>query len=165
MYVRNYGNGLDVPWQKVFNTRERSVVEAYCQKARIICEWKTDGELRTRQVCQATAIHPQTGDPVWFNQAHLFHISNLEPHILEALLIAVSEDELPRNVYYGDGTAIDRTELEVIREVYRSLTIQFPWQQGDVLLLDNMLAAHGRTSFAGPRKIVVAMAESYSAKS
>ncbi len=164
MYVRNYGNGLDVPWQKVFNTTDRSIVETYCHKSQIDCEWKADGELRTRQVCQATAIHPQTRAPVWFNQAHLFHISNLEPLILDALLIAVSEEEFPRNVYYGDGTTIDRSELDVIREVYRSLTIQFPWQQGDVLLLDNMLAAHGRTSFVGSRKVLVAMSESYSAK-
>lgn len=164
MYVRNYGNGLDVPWQKVFNTTDRSLVEAYCQKIQIDCEWKADGELRTRQVCQATAIHPQTGDPVWFNQAHLFHLSNLEPHILDALLIAVSEEELPRNVYYGDGTAIDSSELDEIRDVYRGLTIQFPWQQSDVLLLDNMLTAHGRTPFAGPRKILVAMAEPCSKK-
>ena len=130
MYVRNYGNGLDVPWQKVFNTTDRSVVEAYCQKTRIACEWKPDGELRTRQVCQATAVHPQTGDPVWFNQAHLFHVSNLDPHVREALLIAVDEEDLPRNVYYGDGSPIALTDLEAIREVYRDLTIQFPWQPG-----------------------------------
>ena len=32
-------------------------------------------------------------------------------------------------------------------------------RKGDVILLDNMLAAHARDPFEGPRKIVVAMGE------
>jgi hypothetical protein len=61
MYVRNYGNGLDVPWQKVFNTEDPAVVEAFCRINGILYEWKADGELRTRQVAQAIAVHPLTG--------------------------------------------------------------------------------------------------------
>ncbi len=36
---------------------------------------------------------------------------------------------------------------------------QLPWSAGDVLMLDNMLTAHGRSPFRGPRKVIVAMAE------
>jgi hypothetical protein len=35
--------------------------------------------------------------------------------------------------------------------------VRFTWRQGDVVLLDNMLAAHARDPYEGPRKIVVAM--------
>ncbi len=161
-YVRNYGNGLDVPWQKVFNTTDRGTVESYCRQGGIICEWKADGELRTTQICQAVATHPRTKESVWFNQAHLFHVTNLEPAVREALLAVVDEKDLPRQTYYGDGTPIEQSVLDEIREVYRSVSVQFPWQNGDVLLLDNMLAAHGRTPFKGPRKVLVAMAEPYS---
>lgn len=159
MYIRNYGNGLDVAWQKVFNTQDPAVVERYCRAHGIEYEWKEDGELRTRQVAQATAVHPRTGETVWFNQAHLFHVSNLEPALRETLLEVVSEEDLPRNACYGDGSPIEPEFLEDIREVYRSLAVQFAWQQGDVMMLDNMLAAHGRTPFAGRRQILVAMAE------
>src|SRR6185503_16239289 len=38
MYVRNYGDGLDLAWQDVFQTNEKSVVEQYCRNAGI--EWK-----------------------------------------------------------------------------------------------------------------------------
>lgn len=160
MYTRNYGNGLDVPWQDVFGTQSKDDVEHYCRARGIECEWKNDGQLRTRQVCQATARHPVTGDVVWFNQAHLFHVSNLEPEVRETLLALVDEEDLPRNVYYGDGASIEDEALDVIRDVLERNKISFPWQQDDVLMLDNMLAAHGRAPFSGARKVIVAMAES-----
>ncbi len=159
MYVRNYGNGLDVPWSKVFNTTDRGAVERFCRTAGIAYEWKPDGELRTRQVCQAIAVHPRTNETVWFNQAHLFHVSNLEPAVREALLSVVSEADLPRQACYGDGTTIETAVLDAIRDVYQCHAVQFPWQEGDVLMLDNMLVAHGRTPFKGSRKLLVAMAE------
>jgi alpha-ketoglutarate-dependent taurine dioxygenase len=33
----------------------------------------------------------------------------------------------------------------------------FPWQKGDILVLDNRLTAHGRMPFSGAKKIVLAM--------
>ncbi|MFN2414368.1 MAG: TauD/TfdA family dioxygenase, partial [Pyrinomonadaceae bacterium] len=33
--------------------------------------------------------------------------------------------------------------------------------EGDVMMLDNFLSSHGREPFAGPRRILVAMAELY----
>ncbi|XXS98550.1 TauD/TfdA family dioxygenase [Sorangium sp. So ce363] len=164
MYVRNYGNGLDLPWQKVFGTNDRAEVERFCRAAGIECVWKADGELRTRQVCQAVATHPRTGEHVWFNQAHLFHVSNLEPAAREALLSIFAEEDLPRNAMYGDGSPIEGAALDEIRDVYRQLAVEFAWQEGDVLLADNMLVAHGRAPFRGPRKVLVAMAEPYRAK-
>ncbi|WP_395677562.1 TauD/TfdA family dioxygenase [Inquilinus sp.] len=161
MYVRNYGNGLDVSWQQVFDTEDRGVVEAYCRGHGIDCEWKPDGELRTRQVCQGTLAHPVTGEMLWFNQAHLFHVSNLEPEVRSTLLELVDEPDLPRNVYYGDGSPIEDETLAAVREVLEAQKISFPWQSGDVLMLDNMLTAHARAPFKGPRKVIVAMAEAH----
>lgn len=159
MYVRNYGNGLDLDWRQVFQTESKREVEAYCHRSGIEFEWKKDEGLRTRQVCQAAASHPQTGEMVWFNQAHLFHLSALAPAMREALLSEFEECDLPRNVYHGDGSAIDVSMLDEVRDVYRQEAVLFPWREGDVLLLDNMLAAHGRTPFLGPRKILVGMSQ------
>lgn len=161
LYVRNYSAQLDLPWQTVFQTSDRDEVEAYCQIAGIEWEWCSDDRLRTRQVCQAVAQHPHTQAWVWFNQAHLFHVSNLPAETRESLLMVVSEAELPRNTYFGDGTPIPDTALDAIRAAYAAHTVVFPWQQGDILLLDNMLAAHGRKPFSGKRQVVVGMDEPY----
>lgn len=161
MYVRNYGEGLDLQWENVFQTNDKSKVEAYCRQAGIEFEWKEGNKLKTSQVCQAIATHPKTGETVWFNQAHLFHISSLEPKVREFLISNFKESELPRNAYYGDGSPFEVSVLDEIREIYRQETITFPWQKGDILMLDNMLAAHGRMPFSGTRKVVVGMAEPY----
>lgn len=162
MYVRNYGAGVDLPWQNVFNTDSKTEVENYCEKTGIQLEWGNDNRLKTRQICQAVAQHPQTKEMVWFNQAHLFHISSLDPAVRRELLTSFKEEDLPRNAYYGDGSPIEDSILDEIRSCYQQETIIFPWQEGDVLLLDNMLAAHGRTAFVGSRRVVVGMAEAFS---
>jgi alpha-ketoglutarate-dependent taurine dioxygenase len=160
LYVRNYGE-FDVPWQTVFNTPDRSEVEAFCRRAGIHWEWTADGGLRTRQLCQAVETHPVTGEKVWFNQAHLFHVSNLQPDVRESLEELLGTENLPRNVYDAQGAPIEDAVFDEIRAVLDAETVSFPWQAGDVLMLDNMLVAHARSPFKGPRRVVVAMAQAH----
>lgn len=164
LYVRNYGEGLDLQWENVFQTSDKLEVEAYCRQAGIDFEWKDGNRLSTRQVCQAVATHPKTGDRVWFNQAHLFHVSSLKPEVRESLLSMFKEEDLPRNAFYGDGSKIEASVLEEINEIYQQETVTFSWQEGDILMLDNMLVAHGRKPFVGSRKVLVGMAEPFGNK-
>jgi len=159
MYVRNFIEGLDVSWQQFFQTSNRESVEAYCRKANIDFEWKSGNRLTTRQLCQAVAKHPQTGEMVFFNQIQLHHISSLDADVRASMMAMFREEDLPRNVYYGDGTPIEDSVVAEISEVYNQLAVRFPWQSGDVILLDNMLTAHARDPYEGSRKILVAMAE------
>jgi hypothetical protein len=159
MYVRNYRKGMDLPWQEVFQTGDRAEVQRFCDQAGISCEWRGE-ELRTRQLCQGVATHPRTGEVVWFNQAHLFHPSALDDEVREAMLSLFGEEGLPRYACYGDGTPIADEDLAAIRAAYQAGMVDVEWEQGDVLVLDNMLAAHGRRPFTPPRRVLVAMTDS-----
>jgi len=163
MYVRNYASGFDLPWQEVFQTSDRADVEDFCRGAGVQFEWLPNDCLRTRQTCQAVASHPVTGEIVWFNQAHLFHISRLPEEVRDAMLTIFAEEDLPRNVYFGDGSRIDSADLDLICEAYEQEKVAFQWEPGDVLLLDNMLTAHARNPFTGERQVVVGMAEPHNA--
>lgn len=162
MYVRNFGDGLGLPWQTVFQTEDRAVVEQHCRERGIEVEWKDGGRLRTRAVREVIAKHPRTGELVWFNHATFFHVSTLGAPLRDALLQEFAAEDLPTNTFYGDGAPIEPETLDALRRAYEQETVIFPWRQGDVLLLDNMLAAHGRAPYAGARKILVGMAEPWS---
>lgn len=163
LYVRNYRRGLDVPWQTVFGTDDPTQVSRFCAEEGIEVEWRANDALRTKQVCQAFATHPRTGQEVWMNQAHLFHVSSLEPRARESLLRICAPGELPRNCYYGDGASIEPDVLEHVRDAFRSEEVAFPWQANDVLVVDNMLVSHGRRPFGGERRVLVAMSQPYRA--
>jgi alpha-ketoglutarate-dependent taurine dioxygenase len=156
-YVRNFTDGLDVSWQHFFQTSDRRAVEEYCRRAEIDFEWRSGKRLRTSQKCPAVVIHPQTGEKVFFNQLQLHHISCLTPAVRESLLSMMKEEDLPRNVYYGDGLPIEDSVMEYLRDLYGELAVSFPWRERDVLMLNNMLVAHSRNSFVGERKILVAL--------
>ena len=160
MLARNFGDGLSLSWQSVFQTENKSAVDEYCRDAGIEAEWRGE-RLRTRQVRQAVRRHPVTGEMVWFNHVAFFHISTLESTMREALLSALKEEDLPSNTYYGDGSPIENSVLEEIREAYRKETVNFAWQRGDILMLDNMLIAHGRRPYIGRRVILTGMADPF----
>lgn len=158
LYVRNYGD-IDLPWSEVFQTEDKSEVEQYCRDNGLDFEWLDDLRLRTKQINQATIKHPSTKENLWFNQAHLFHVSSLEKEARENLLSIMDEEDLPRNTYYGDGTPIGTDELNIIRKAYEDIQFSFTWEKNDFLLLDNMLFTHGRRPFSGDRKVLVGMAK------
>jgi alpha-ketoglutarate-dependent taurine dioxygenase len=164
LYVRNYRPGIDVPWQQVFHTHSRDEVEGYCAANDIEVEWRGADGLRTRQVAQAVATYPATGEELWFNQAHTYHISSLDERTRAALLATYAEEDLPRNVYYGDGRPIESAVIEHVRAAYRVDTTPCEWQAGDVLLVDNMRFVHGRAPFTGTRNVIVAMAGAYQSR-
>ncbi len=159
MYVRNFTPGFDVSWQDFFHTEDKAVVEQTCRQHGVEWEWTSDGGLRTKQVCPAIIKHPKTGDWVFFNQIQLHHISYLEPAVRNSLIEVLGMERVPRNVYFGDGSPIEDESAAEIGMLYEQTSIRFSWQNEDLLMLDNMLVAHARLPFVGPRKIVVAMGE------
>ncbi|HLX08812.1 MAG TPA: TauD/TfdA family dioxygenase [Thermoanaerobaculia bacterium] len=158
-YVRNYGAGPGLDWQTVFRTADRAEVEARCAAQGLAVEWKAADRLRTSCVRPAVVRHPQTGEESWFNQAQHWHVSCLEPEMRSSLAAAFAEEDLPRHCWFGDGSPIPDAMMAEILAVYAELEVCFPWRAGDVVMLDNLLAAHGRNPFQGERKILVALGE------
>jgi amino acid adenylation domain-containing protein len=159
LYQRTYAQGLGLPWQTVFQTDDMAEVEREAQETRVELSWRSGDRLRTRGARPAVIAHPATGEKTWFNQGQHWHVSCLDPETSESMRALFADDELPRHLFFGDGSPIPDEWMAAILDVYRRLEVVFPWQKGDVVLLDNVLVAHGRNPFKAPRKILVAMGE------
>lgn len=161
-YMRNFRKGMGLSWQECFGTELMSEVQAYCNEADINIDHFEGDTLRLYQTRPAYRVHPDNLAEVWFNQAHLFHSSSLRPELRSMLLRSYGELGMPRHASFGDGSSIDDYVADHLRECFDRETVLFDWHKGDVLLLDNMLALHGRTPFTGSRRILVCFAEAYS---
>jgi alpha-ketoglutarate-dependent taurine dioxygenase len=154
------GYGMGKSWQAIFETTDRSWVEDYLKAGGVSFHWDADGGLHTSQVREAVVTHPVTGEQAWFNQAEQWHPSAILDQDKRRALASVGmkEEEMPHYASFGDGSPLDDEELGKIRALMHERAVFFPWQEGDLLVLDNVLVAHGRNSFKSPRKILVAMA-------
>jgi amino acid adenylation domain-containing protein len=160
LYVRNLGGGLGLDWPQVFGTDDRGEVEAYCRANEIEAAWWGENRLTLRFRRPALRPHPETGQELWFNHAYFFNPASLEPR-LRAALEHCAPDDLPFQTFYGSGAAIPQSVFDEVAEAYAEVERPISWRRGDLLILDNMMVAHGRRSFDGPRTVLVGMSHAY----
>ncbi|MDJ0840205.1 MAG: TauD/TfdA family dioxygenase [Acidobacteriota bacterium] len=161
LLVRNYGDGLGLDWRDAFKLNNLDELNVYCRENEIDLTIKDGERFRTRQVRSSTLHHPVTGEEVWFNHIAFWHPANLNPAVRAQMERDFGSDGLPYHTFYGDGTPIPDEVARHLHQAYLSEKISFPWEKGDLLMLDNMLTSHGREPFEGLRQIRVAMAENY----
>lgn len=158
-YIQNLRSrsvpGPGKSWQETFETDKNSVVEKRCRASNMEWHWTGQG-LCTTSRCPGVLAHPVTGERVWFNQADQWHARMKSvKHPSDSSVVASSDP--PCHATYGDGSEIAVEDLQAVRQAYHARELLFQWRRNDVLLLDNILAAHGRKPFTGERRILVAM--------
>lgn len=148
------------PWTQVLEADSKKEAERKCQEHDFEYQWHKNDWLQISQNRPAIMAHPETGEKVWFNQAHLY---DFNPRLLGmwryigAKMFYCREHTKLHQVFFADQTPIPRSDLYHVMDVLDSQTIAFPWQRGDLLVLDNVLAMHGRAVFEGKRRILAAM--------
>lgn len=147
-------------WIDVFETENPSEVEEKCKSNEFEFKWNQNQWLQISQKRPAVMKHPVTQENVWFNQAHLY---DFNPKLLGwwryvgAKLFYMRKHMRLHEIYFSNGRAIPREDLYHILDTLEANTVYFPWQKGDLLMLDNVLSMHGRATFSGKRRILAAM--------
>lgn len=163
MYIRNlHGGGLGMgpSWQDTFETDDKRRVTEYCKSYAINFEWGEEHNLKLIQKSAGIIEHRQTREKVWFNQIDQFHPSHLGHEIYDTLkAIYNSPEDFPMYVKFGDGNIISEDMVNEIITTIDNITIAPLWKENELLLIDNELVGHGRNSFTGERKVLVAMSE------
>ncbi|MCA2218371.1 TauD/TfdA family dioxygenase [Jidongwangia harbinensis] len=157
--TRNLPAGGGVDRADYFGTTDPAAIAAYCRANDIACEHTADGGLRTTQRRPAVVTHPESGERLWFNEIAFLSEWTLDPDVREYLRSVYGPDGLPFRTHYGDGSEVPAATVAAIDAAYREHTVAEPWQDGDLLLVDNVRMAHSRPAFHGPREVLVAMAD------
>jgi len=159
-------------WQDMFATEDKNIVEQKCREQNIQIEWLKNDAAKLTNPGRVVRIHPVTGERVWFNQIGTFHHSMSaefayigRPWIgrlvrcYEFLLDHTPRGSLPYpfGITYADGEPVPRKVVMEIRRAIWAETFSFPWQRGDLLLIDNFRMGHGRFPYRGERKILAAL--------
>lgn len=159
-HLRHDGQpGPGKSWQETFETRDPGEVERSCSDQGMVYSWTRRG-LRTTLRNPGVLAHPISGEMCWFNQADLWHarFDSVKAQEPRTAANGSADEALGSHACYGDGSEIPITDLQAVRAATRKAEVLFQWQTGDLLILDNVLTMHGRKSFSGERRVLVAMA-------
>jgi alpha-ketoglutarate-dependent taurine dioxygenase len=159
LLTRTYNDEFGASPAEVFGTDDRSAIERYCRANAIQFAWQDDGALRTRQRRSAVITHPFGGQRCWFNQIAFLNEWTINPDVRDYLLDEYGRDGLPFNTLHGNGDPLSQDTVRQLNDTYAAQTTSRQWQDGDLLLVDNIRTAHSREPFSGPREIVVAMGD------
>jgi alpha-ketoglutarate-dependent taurine dioxygenase len=165
-------------WDEMFLTTDKDAVTARARAEGFEPSWHGD-RLTLTSEHDAVRTHPDTGEPVWFNHAQVFHLSTGSAELgrifrhrpslrvlgfwaLAAVLSArkrtLPASEQALHCTHRDGREIARRDLDHVRDVIWQNLVVYPWQAGDVVAIDNSAVGHGRLPYRGPRRIAVCWA-------
>ncbi|NQZ20719.1 MAG: TauD/TfdA family dioxygenase [Colwellia sp.] len=161
LYQRNFMQNMYVDWPWAFQAESKLEAEEYFKANNILWEWKDDPliTLTTKQVRSVALIHPVTGDKCWFNHCTSFNLNSIEANARKFIQSSFAEHEYPYQTYFGDGESIDEQTVALLKKIYLEEQVTFQWDEGDVLMVDNLSVAHGREPFEGERLVLAAMSE------
>lgn len=171
--VRNFGPQVapsgEIPadhpdqrsWEFAFFTSEPAEVERICAEKGMEPIWNSDGSLTVLSRLPAFVVHPVTGERLYRAVIHIDGGTGLVsaiPKERREKVEAMLAKQAHRSGYYlGDGAVVPKPEFDTLNSILDDIEVRWIWQAGDIMLLDNLLTAHGRNAFEGSRNVQAAL--------
>jgi amino acid adenylation domain-containing protein len=141
-YIHNMPSGGDGSWESHFRTEDPRQAERQCRERGLDFEWRGRGELCTRATRPLLRRHPVTGEEVLFQR-----------------LFPSDGATAGESVLFENGPSAPDDWLRNLKARYDECSVEVRWQQGDTLVIDNMLVSHGRTPLQGPFRLRMMMGD------
>ncbi|MGH1370981.1 MAG: TauD/TfdA family dioxygenase [Cellvibrionaceae bacterium] len=134
-------SGQGRSWRGTLNVETRQQAEAKLKKLGYSWTWNPDNSLSAQTGALPAIKSLEDGRKIFFNQ------------VVAAYMGWKGARENPGSVLrLGDDSEFSREFLESIAEIAQRLAYNLAWQDGDVAIVDNHLAMHGRLPYSGERK-------------
>lgn len=143
-------SGMGRSWQSTLGVQTREAAETRLAELGYSGEWLEDGCLRATTPALPAMREVSPGRYTFFNQ-----------------LIAAfkgwrdARNDPSKSIRHGDATPLDRDAVLHAADLAEELTFDVPWQQGDIALLNNFVAMHGRRTFTGTRRVLASLASAH----
>ena len=146
-------------WQVQYQTEDKQEVENILTENGYSFSWEEDGSLTSYWNTPAFRNHSVSGQEILFQSGHGTQTSSamfgrLYDEKMKGFY-AQGTHKKPFLTTFGDGELIEQKDIDSLLELYRMAEVKVPYKSGDVLLLDNQLALHGRNTFEGDRAVRV----------
>ncbi|MCB1063652.1 MAG: TauD/TfdA family dioxygenase [Verrucomicrobiae bacterium] len=147
--VNDAASGMGRSWQSTWSVETREQAEARMTELGYTWEWLDDGCLRATTPILQGVRDLGDGRKAFFNQ-----------------LIAAfqgwkdTRNDPAKAITFGDGSPLDPADAKRAAELAEEITFDVPWQNGDVALVDNYVAMHGRRTFSGTRRVLASLVAS-----
>jgi len=161
-------------WQETFGTEERQEAERFLEAEGMSYEWDAKGNLSTELRLPAVLMDPTTGQPclsiTMFNaESFIYNFRQFKDRYHPVLRVGLewfvrheySKQDIFLKVLHGNGEPFTDEESREIQRAAWANAIVFPWQTGDLLLLDNIRFGHARLNVRKPRRLIAAMGDRY----
>jgi hypothetical protein len=145
----DHDSGQGRSWRSTLSVESTEQAESKLAELGYSWVWTAEGGLKATTPVLPAVIDLGEGKQVFYNQ------------LIAAYMGWKGVRENPSSaITFGDGTAIPVEGLERAVELSKKFTFELPWQDGDVALVDNYMAMHGRKPYSGERKrqVLVALA-------
>ena len=139
-------SGMGRSWQSTLSVDSRKAAEVRLAKLGYTWEWQANGDLSVTTPVLPAVRRLTNGRSSFFNQ-----------------LIAAfkgwkdTRNDPARAIHFGDGSPLTPVDVAAASAIADELTFDIPWQPGDIALVDNFVAMHGRRTFKGTRKVLASL--------
>ncbi|MEE2947035.1 MAG: TauD/TfdA family dioxygenase [Verrucomicrobiota bacterium] len=139
-------SGMGRSWQSTLSVDSRKAAEVRLAKLGYTWEWQANDDLSV-----TTPVLPAVR-----------RLGNARTSFFNQLIAAFNgwkdtRNDPSRAIRFGDGSLLNPTDVAAASAIADELTFDIPWQQGDIALVDNYVAMHGRRTFEGTRKVLASL--------
>ncbi|TID13339.1 hypothetical protein CANINC_004937 [Pichia inconspicua] len=145
-----YCFGRNIDPNQSFEEQQKTAIKLAHDSVSDDVEFAENGDFIVRQHTKPIRLYNngETEFPCFFNSVACFGGDTTKK---------LSGHDKTKNICYDDGTEFDPKHLDTILKVSLQKSYHHTWQAGDIAIVNNYLASHGRKPWNGQRQILVSM--------